>query len=249
MQPWRHYLVDGLLGGFVGALLAFYMDATQVPAVLEKIRMYLGAGFQARGYTIYALLSKWGRVDLGAFTGGVKLFYNEALAGVITWSIAAWLFAVNRVFMQAMFQRNKAPLRHFFSPTGGRELVVNMLRRAVGFVDGPDHQHRAAHDGRGHLVQPRRGHPVVGGHVPKPDPLERGIQAWSLGVFVTLLASDWVRVLIWLDHMGLRVATLVNLSFIGMERLDNRVARFIGGRRRKNAFRRASSGSPPGRPS
>jgi cyclic beta-1,2-glucan synthetase len=50
-----------------------------------------------------------------------------------------------------------------------------------------------------------------------------------LGVFVTLLASDWVRVLIWLDHMGLRVATLVNLSFIGMERLDNRVARFIGG--------------------
>ena len=34
--------------------------------------------------------------------------------------------------------------------------------------------------------------------------------------------------LIWIDHMGLRVATLVNLSFIGLDRLDERVARFIG---------------------
>ena len=33
---------------------------------------------------------------------------------------------------------------------------------------------------------------------------------WSLSVFTALLTYDWLRVLIWFDHMGLRVATLVN---------------------------------------
>ena len=53
-------------------------------------------------------------------------------------------------------------------------------------------------------------------------------QAWSLKVFMWVLACDFFRVLVWLDHMGLRVATLVNLSFLGMDRLDERFARFIG---------------------
>src|SRR5205085_10362263 len=52
-------------------------------------------------------------------------------------------------------------------------------------------------------------------------------RAWSLQVFVALLAYDVVRIAIWLDHMGLRVATLVNLSFLGMDRLDERLARFL----------------------
>jgi cyclic beta-1,2-glucan synthetase len=47
-------------------------------------------------------------------------------------------------------------------------------------------------------------------------------------VFLGLLAYDWLRVLIWFDHMGLRVATLVNLSFIGGDRLDEAAARFLG---------------------
>jgi cyclic beta-1,2-glucan synthetase len=53
-------------------------------------------------------------------------------------------------------------------------------------------------------------------------------QTWSLKVFMWVLAYDFFRILIWIDHMGLRVATLVNLSFIGMDRLDERLARFIG---------------------
>ena len=36
-----------------------------------------------------------------------------------------------------------------------------------------------------------------------------------------------MRILIWLDHMGLRVATLVNLSFLGMDRLEQRLARLL----------------------
>ena len=41
-------------------------------------------------------------------------------------------------------------------------------------------------------------------------------------MFLGLLAYDWFRVLIWFDHMGLRVATLVNLSFIGGDLGDER---------------------------
>jgi cyclic beta-1,2-glucan synthetase len=52
-------------------------------------------------------------------------------------------------------------------------------------------------------------------------------RAWSLNVFIALLAYDAVRILIWLDHMGLRVATLVNLSFLGMDKLEERLARFL----------------------
>ena len=45
----------------------------------------------------------------------------------------------------------------------------------------------------------------------RPD----AFRAWSLQVFIWPAGLRLVRVLIWLDHMGLRVATLVNLSFIG----------------------------------
>src|SRR5208282_2320870 len=52
--------------------------------------------------------------------------------------------------------------------------------------------------------------------------------AWSLAVFTGLLAYDWLRILIWFDHMGLRVATLVNLSFLGADKADEAAARFAG---------------------
>jgi cyclic beta-1,2-glucan synthetase len=53
-------------------------------------------------------------------------------------------------------------------------------------------------------------------------------RAWSLDIFTALLAYDVLRVLIWFDHMGLRVATLVNLSFVGGDALDEMSARFVG---------------------
>src|SRR5206468_1735830 len=52
-------------------------------------------------------------------------------------------------------------------------------------------------------------------------------RAWSLQVFIYLLAYDAVRILIWLDHMGLRVATLVNLSFLGVDKLERWLARVL----------------------
>lgn len=53
-------------------------------------------------------------------------------------------------------------------------------------------------------------------------------RAWSLDIFTALLAYDVLRVLIWFDHMGLRVATLVNLSFVGGDMLDEKAAAFLG---------------------
>ena len=55
----------------------------------------------------------------------------------------------------------------------------------------------------------------------------QAFHAWSLQVFIYLLAYDSVRILIWLDHMGLRVATLVNLSFLGVDKLEQRLARCL----------------------
>ena len=51
---------------------------------------------------------------------------------------------------------------------------------------------------------------------------------FSLMMFLGLLAYDWLRVIIWFDHMGLRVATLVNLSFLGGDRADEAAGRFLG---------------------
>ena len=60
------------------------------------------------------------------------------------------------------------------------------------------------------------------------DHVRRDFRAFSLTLFLGLLAYDWLRVLIWFDHMGLRVATLVNLSFLGGDRADEAAARFVG---------------------
>ncbi|MBV9288183.1 MAG: hypothetical protein JO288_10225 [Hyphomicrobiales bacterium] len=59
---------------------------------------------------------------------------------------------------------------------------------------------------------------------------------FSVLVFMGLLAYDWLRVLIWFDHMGLRVAALVNLSFLGGDRADEAAARFIGHKGRTRAI-------------
>ena len=59
---------------------------------------------------------------------------------------------------------------------------------------------------------------------------------FSLAMFTGLLAYDWLRILIWFDHMGLRVATLVNLSFLGGDRADEAAARFVGHHGRTRAI-------------
>ncbi|MFA5256183.1 MAG: hypothetical protein WC419_05775, partial [Candidatus Omnitrophota bacterium] len=231
VQSWRMYVVDSLLGAFVGSALAFYLDASQIPVVLEKIKQYTSIGFSPREYITYPFLnnSKWGRIDLGIFSGGSKLLFTESLAGVINWSIAAWLFAVNKVFMEAYFQKDTGPIKFFFSKAGLVELVNHMLYvlrwglwmspiifTFLRMMPEPTWYNQ---DGAIRTICA-----IFNNITMTPE----AFKDWSLKLFTYIIAFDLFRVLIWMDHMGLRVATLVNLSFIGMDRLDEKVSKFIG---------------------
>jgi len=161
--------------------------------------------------------------------GGARLLWNEALAGVISWGVAAWLFAINRSFLMALFQREWAPVRRLASRPGLAELAdgtIFVLRWGLWMAPV--------------IFTFLRQMPVPTWYnqdgairtlfcVAQTGLLDgSAFEIWSLKVFTWILAYDAFRVLIWLDHMGLRVATLVNLSFLGMDRLDERVSRFLG---------------------
>ncbi|OGW79252.1 MAG: hypothetical protein A3G33_00180 [Omnitrophica bacterium RIFCSPLOWO2_12_FULL_44_17] len=243
IQSWRLYFVDSLLGGFVGSAMAFYMDAAQVPVVVEKFKLYISpvltgsqlnqfnAGtFSPEGfYHTYPLVNKWGHMNLGLCTGGAKLLFTESLAGVINWSIAAWLFAINKVFMQAYFEKDKAPIKFFFSRAGFAELMTHMLyvlrwglwMSPIIFTFLRMMPHATWYNQDGGI---RTLFSIYNNLTMSPE----AFQDWSLKMFVWVLAFDFFRVLIWMDHMGLRVATLVNLSFMGMDKLDEKLSRFIG---------------------
>lgn len=229
IQTWKLYITDGLLGAFVGSAVSFYLDARQVPVVIEKFKLYTSAGFNPIEYITYPLVNKWGRIDLGTYTGGARLLFTESLAGVINWSIAAWLFAINKVFMQAAFDRDKAPIKYFFSRAGFATLIEHMifvLRWGLWmspiiftFLRMMPEATWYNQDGAIRTIIC-----IFNNAAMSPEQF----QTWSLNVFIYMLAFDFLRVLIWMDHMGLRVATLVNLSFLGLDRLDEKVAKLIG---------------------
>ena len=219
VRPPRAYAVQGLLGGFIGAAIGFYFDSAQVAVVVEKFGRYLELGASPRPFDVYPFLSKWGRIDLGTVTGGVKLLFDESLAGVISWAVPAWLFAINRTFMAAYFQKEAAPIRALVTPEGRSGLLRNMievLRWGLwmspiinSFLRKMPDPTWYNQDGAIRTLL------VIGHDVTEPA---AAFRAWSLHVFTLMLAHDGLRVLIWLDHFGLRVATLVNLSFLGMDR-------------------------------
>ncbi len=229
IQTWKLYFFDTILGVFVGSALAFYLDTAQVPVVIEKFRDYTTAGFEGRSYVTFPLVNKWGMIDLGVYTGGVKLLYTEAFAGVLNWSVAAWLFAVNQVFMLAYFKKDKSIIRNFFSRQGAVELIKQLVRvmrwglwmapvifTFLRMMPDPTWYNQ---DG---LI--RTFFATFQSLTSSPE----NFRAWSLNVFLYILIYDFFRILIWMDHMGLRVATLVNWSFIGLDRVDEKIARFIG---------------------
>lgn len=229
VQSWRLYFVDSALGVFVGSAVAFYLDSLQVPVVIEKLKLYVSSGLPSADYITYPFVNKWGRIDLGGYTGGVKLLFTESLAGVINWSIAAWLFAINKVLLQAFFDKDKTPIKFFFSRAGFAQLVEHMIyvlrwglwMSPIIFTFLRMMPEPTWYNQDGAI---RTLFAIFNNITMTPE----AFKAWSMQVFIWVLAFDWFRVLIWMDHMGLRVATLVNLSFIGMDRLDEKIGRFIG---------------------
>ncbi|MBK8132694.1 MAG: glycosyl transferase family 36 [Gammaproteobacteria bacterium] len=227
------YLVQAVMGGVTGGLLAWYFDAGQLRVVLDRVAAYGVVNFPAVGrgsyeYMVYPLFSKWGATDLGLVSGGVKLFYAQSLSGVVQWAIAAPLFSLNLVLLTALIQRRLAPIRATFSRAGLAEVgaqTVRVLRWGLWMAPIISIFLRMAQDPTWYNQDGAvRSLLATAQQVLQPTDHYR---AWSLDLFLGLMAYDWLRVLIWFDHMGLRVATLVNFSFVGMDAVNARLARAL----------------------
>lgn len=231
---WRIYPLGFVLGGFVGGALGWYFDHPQIAVVAAKFRAYADLSYAVSGrptehYVIYALFSKWGVIDLGHVNGGIKLFFTESLSGVINWSLAAPLFGINFVVLAALIERSLRPLRELLSREGIDGLIVQTVRVLrwglwmapviFTFLKLSPNPTWYNQDGAIRSIAATMNDILLPAH---------DFRAWSLVVFTGLLAYDWLRILIWFDHMGLRVATLVNLTFVGGDKVDEAAARLAG---------------------
>jgi cyclic beta-1,2-glucan synthetase len=234
LQSLRVYALAAALGGLAGGGLAWYVDLSQLQVLIAKFFKYAALSYPAAGikvedYVIYPLFSKWGAMNLGASPGAVRLFYNEALSGVVNWSLAAPLFSINLFLLNALLQRSLAPLRELFSRQGLVDLVEQALRVLrwglwmapviYSFLRMSPDPTWYNQDGAFRTLAA-----VFQSWALEPS----AFRSWSLGVFLSMLVHDWLRIAIWVDHMGLRVATLVNLSFVGVDLLDEKLARGLG---------------------
>ena len=124
--------------------------------------------------------------------------------------------------LSALMERSLRPIKGLVSAEGPRRpRRAGGSRDALGPLDGADHQFLPAPVARSDLVQSGRRRAHAGVDRRRHRPAAAPIFAPSAStIFIGLLAYDWLRVLIWFDHMGLRVATLVNLSFVGGDALD-----------------------------
>lgn len=242
VKSWRCYLVEGGLGAFIGAGIGFYLDAAQLPIIGTKFELYNSFGLNPAEIVtrcqqlrttapneFTALISRWGHIKLSAASGGAKILFNEALMGVIGWGIAAPLFAINKAFLAALLNRDFSTVKRIATRAGVTELAdgtVYVLRWGLWMAPliftflRP--MAEAAWYNQDGLI--RTFFAIF--HRLTLD--ATGFTAWSLTVFSWVIGYAWFQILIWIDHMGLRVATLVNLSFLGVDRLDERCARFVG---------------------
>ena len=234
LESWRSYALGVLLGGLVAGALGWYFDSAQLQVVIAKFWAYADVNYRLDGrrlgdFTTYPIFNKYGMINLGEVAGGVRLFWAESVAGVINWSLAAPLFSINYVLLDAALQRSLRPIKNLISPKGVEGLVeqgVRVLRWGLwmapiinSFLRQSPNPSWYNQDGAVRTL-------VASGADVTQSPVDYG--RFSLALFTGLLAYDWLRILIWFDHMGLRVATLVNLSFLGGDRADEAAARFIG---------------------
>ncbi len=230
LQSWKVYLVQLLLGGVTGAALTWYGESSQLQVLLQKFARYSTLAVEApEPYIIYPLFSKWGMLNLGLETSGGRLLFNESLSGVIGWSLAAPLFSLNMVFLTALLKRSTRPISEFSTTEGLKKVIVQALfveRWGLWMAPIIYSFLRMAPDPQWYNQDGAIRTVVATGMSLALDDGE--FRTWSINFFVSLLAFDWLRILIWFDHMGLRVATLVNLSFIGGDMLDEKVARAVG---------------------
>ena len=183
LQGWRLYALGLLLGGLVAGALGWYFDAAQLQVVIAKFWAYADVNYRLDGrplgdFTTYPIFNKYGMINLGEVAGGVRLFWAESVAGVINWSLAAPLFSINYVLLDAALQRSLRPIKTLVSPIGVEGLVEQGVRvYALGPVDGADHQLVPAPVAGPGLVQPGRRDPVGRRHRDRGDTEPRRLPA------------------------------------------------------------------------
>ena len=242
LQSWRLYALGLMLGGLVAGALGWYFDAPQLKVVVAKFWAYADVNYRLDGrrlgdFTTYPIFNKYGMINLGEVAGGVRLFWAESVAGVINWSLAAPLFSINYVLLDAALQRSLRPIKTLFSPSGVEGLVeqgVRVLRWGLWMAPIINSFLRQSPDPSWYNQDGAiRSGVAIGGDLTQTP---ASFRQFSLAIFTGLLAYDWLRIFIWFDHMGFRVATLVNLSFLGGDRADEAAARFIGHNGRTRAI-------------
>ncbi len=133
LQSWRLYALGLLLGALVAGALGWYFDAPQLKVVVAKFWAYADVNYRLDGrrlgdFTTYPIFNKYGMINLGEVAGGVRLFWAESVAGVINWSLAAPLFSINYVLLDAALQRSLRPIKTLLSPNGVEGLVEQGVR-------------------------------------------------------------------------------------------------------------------------
>ena len=234
LQSWRLYALGAVLGGVVAGALGWYFDSSQLQVVIAKFWAYADIDYRQSGraladFTTYPIFNKYGMVNLGQVAGGVRLFWAESVAGVINWSLAAPLFSINYMLLDAALQRSLRPIKTLVSAEGVERLVeqgVRVLRWGLWMAPIINSFLRQSPDPTWYNQDGAVRSLVAIGADVSQSPTD--FRRFSLVLFLGLLAYDWLRILIWFDHMGLRVASLVNLSFLGGDRADEAAARFIG---------------------
>ena len=242
LQSWRLYALGLGLGGIVAGALGWYFDSAQLQVVIAKFWAYADVNYRQSGralgdFTTYPIFNKYGAINLGEVAGGVRLFWAESVAGVINWSLAAPLFSINYVLLDAALQRSLRPIKNLVSPQGVEGLVeqgVRVLRWGLWMAPIINSFLRQSPDPSWYNQDGAVRSLVAIGADVSQSPAD--FRRFSLLMFLGLLAYDWLRILIWFDHMGLRVASLVNLSFLGGDRADEAAARFVGHRGRTRAI-------------
>ena len=106
---------SGSAASSAGAL-CWYFDAPQLAVVVNKFWAYADVNYRLSGrplgdFVTYPIFNKYGMVNLGEVAGGVRLFYAELISGVINWSLAAPLFAINAVLLTAVLDRSLTPIK------------------------------------------------------------------------------------------------------------------------------------------
>jgi cyclic beta-1,2-glucan synthetase len=227
-QPARVYLVHGLLGGSIGAALGFYFDSAQVAVVVAKFHRYLAAGFRPRPYTVYPLLSKWGLHQPGRGDRRRKPAFQRGSCRGHQFLDPVMALCDQPRLHGRVLQKEAGPITSLATREGLVGLTQNMIQvLRWGLWMAPIINSFLRPMGEPTWYNQDGAIRTIIAIVQNLRLTHEAFEAWSLQVFIWLLAYDAVRILIWLDHFGLRVATLVNLSFLGMDKLEQRLARFL----------------------